>query len=121
MYPAMNQLRIEDVLASPYVDRSRISMQAESSTTSKRARPSRPSSCSTQRRDTSSSTATTASRRPSRSGANTIPAELRRGSREDALRDAVELAAAEQGVSPEMARARIRGHCHGQKDAKPES
>jgi ParB-like chromosome segregation protein Spo0J len=54
-------------------------------------------------------------------GANTVRADLRRGSREDALRYAVELAAAERGVSLEMARARIREHSHGHRDAKPES
>ncbi|MDX6675998.1 MAG: ParB/Sulfiredoxin domain [Solirubrobacteraceae bacterium] len=44
------------------------------------------------------------------SGAETILAELRHGSREAALGYAVELAAAQRGVTPETARARIREH-----------
>lgn len=54
-------------------------------------------------------------------GASTVPAELRRGSREDAFRYVVELASAERGVSLEMARARILEHSHGHREAKPES
>jgi ParB-like chromosome segregation protein Spo0J len=54
-------------------------------------------------------------------GADTVPAEIRGGSREDALRYAVALAAAQRGVSPEMARARIREHSDGRWDAKPDS
>jgi ParB-like chromosome segregation protein Spo0J len=53
-------------------------------------------------------------------GAKTVAAELRRGTREDALGYAVELAAAQRGVSPEAARARIREHSHGRWGIEPE-
>jgi ParB-like chromosome segregation protein Spo0J len=53
-------------------------------------------------------------------GAKTVAAELRRGTREDALSHAVELAAAQRGVSPEAARARIREHSHGRWDIESE-
>lgn len=54
-------------------------------------------------------------------GADTVRAELRQGSREDALSYAVELAASQRGLSREAARARIREHSQGRWDATPES
>jgi hypothetical protein len=53
-------------------------------------------------------------------GARTVLAEVRRGSREEALRYAVERAAAERGVSPEAARARIREHSAGRWGCPPQ-
>jgi len=52
-------------------------------------------------------------------GATTVTADVRHGSRHDALRHAVERAAAERGVSPDEARARIRGHSGGRWTAPP--
>src|SRR4051794_18200207 len=46
-------------------------------------------------------------------GARTVTADLRDGSREDALRYAVERATAEREVSSDVARARIRAHSGG--------
>jgi hypothetical protein len=46
-------------------------------------------------------------------GVTTVTADLRHGSRHDALRHAVERAAADRGVSLDEARARIRGHSGG--------
>jgi ParB-like nuclease domain len=46
-------------------------------------------------------------------GATTVPADVRQGSREEALRYAVQRAVRERRVSPRAARARIREHSGG--------
>ena len=53
-------------------------------------------------------------------GAETVTADVRRGSRSDALRVAAELAAAQREISPGLACARIREHSKGRWSAKAE-
>jgi ParB-like chromosome segregation protein Spo0J len=53
-------------------------------------------------------------------GAETVTADVRRGSRSDALRFAAELAAVQRGISPDLALARIRERSQGRSSAKTE-
>ena len=53
-------------------------------------------------------------------GATSIAAEVRHGTRRDALRYAVERGAAERGISTRAARAQIRKHSHRRWGAAPE-